>query len=68
MAQRKSGHGGARPGSGPPPLPLSEVRRNKLVLFLTDGELARLRKAAGQGRPSTFAREIVFRVLARRRK
>ena len=65
---KRNGRGGARPGSGPKPKPLSERRRNRVVLNLTDEELRVLRKAAGGHQIGAFIREILFRSLARRRK
>ncbi len=67
MATKKSRRGGARPGSGPKPLPLSEVRRNRVVLHFTDAELAQVKKAAGKERPAFWIRERLLRSLARRR-
>jgi hypothetical protein len=61
------GHGGVRPGSGPKPKALSTLRRNRIMLNLTDDEYRTLRKAAGRKRPAGFAREVLLRFLARQR-
>ncbi len=65
---RRTGRGGARPGSGPKPKPPVELKRNRVVIFLDDAEFAELTRAAGAKRPSEFARDIVRRSLVRRRK
>ena len=67
---RRKGRGGPRPGSGRPKGPVAEVRRNRVVIMLTDGELVKLEKIAGKrGLPlGTAAYEIVGRALARRNK
>ncbi len=67
-AKRKNGWGGARPGSGPKPKPAAEHRRNRLALNFTDAELEQLGKAAGKQSLTGFARDVVLRHLARRRK
>ena len=66
-AHQRRGSGGARPGSGPKPKALDELRRNRVVLNLTDDELGRLAAAAKGERLSEFARHMLFRSLARRR-
>lgn len=63
----RNGRGGARSGSGPKPKKTSEIRRNRIMLNLTDSEMASLRRAARTTRPSEFAREVVLRYLARRK-
>jgi len=68
VVKKRNGRGGARPGSGPKPKTAAQRRRNRVVLNLTDGELARLRRAAGKEQLSTYMREIIFRHLARRKK
>ncbi len=65
---KKRGRGGLRLGSGRKPIRPEERRRNRVVLNLTDQELAQLEKAAKAERASDFARRIIFRSLARRRK
>ncbi len=71
MAGAKTGRGGGRPrmgrpkGSGGPP---EKVRRNRVVVMLTDVELAKLhRLAETKALPlGTVAYELVARGLARR--
>ena len=58
--------GGARPGAGAKPKPLAELRRNRVVLHLTDAEHRELRRAAGRTQLGTFIREATFETLARR--
>jgi len=58
---------GARP-RGPKPKPVEEHRRNRVMLNLTDAERSELEEAA-DGRPvSDFARDVLLRYLARRRR
>ncbi len=64
----KTGHGGVRPGSGRKPSPRRTLKRNRVVLLLDDAEWRVLSQAAGKQRLSEFAREVVFRSLARRGK
>jgi hypothetical protein len=66
---KRKGRGGPRPGSGRPKGPATEVRRNRVVIMLTDGELAKLNDlASDKDLPlSTTAYEIVGRALARRK-
>jgi hypothetical protein len=63
-----AGRGGARPGSGPKPRPPAELRRNRVVLLLTDAELREVQKAAGRQSPSAWIRGVIARAVARRRK
>ena len=51
-------------------MPVEVRRRNRVMVMLTDAELAELeREAEATGRPiSTVALDIVARVLARRRQ
>ena len=52
---------------GPKQKRAEEKRRNRIMLNLTDAELARLERAA-KGKPiSAFARKIVMNYLARRK-
>lgn len=44
----KRGRGGPRAGSGRPSKPKSEVRRNRVVVMLTDRELTVLKKRAAR--------------------
>ena len=55
------------PRMGRPPKPIEEVRRNRLVVMLTDSEIAALRaKADKQGVPfSVLARDVLARALRR---
>ena len=65
---RRQGRGGVRPGSGRKPLPPEEKQRNRIMLNLTDAEYAQLLEAAGEEPASSFARRVLLRYLARRRK
>lgn len=64
---RRSGHGGPRVGAGRPRGPASEIRRNRVALMLTDGDLAKLQRLAeSKGLPvSTVAYELLDRGLRR---
>jgi hypothetical protein len=63
LAVKKKRKVGIRPG--PKPKRAEEKRRNRVMLNLTDAELARLERAA-KGKPiSSLAREVVIRYLAR---
>ena len=66
---KKTGRGGPRPGSGRPRGPSGEVRRNRVVLMLTDSELAKLHRLAEERELpiGTAAYEIVERTLRRRK-
>ena len=65
MAATTKRKAGLRPG--PKPKRAEEKRRNRIMLNLTDAELARLERAA-KGKPiSSLAREVVIRYLARRK-
>lgn len=55
-------------GAGRKPLPREERRRNRVVLNLTDAELSALEAAAGDVPAALFAREVVAKYLARRRR
>ena len=69
MAKRttKSRVGGARPGAGRKASHPRTLKRNRVVLLLDDDEWRVLSQAAGKQRLSEFARETVFRSLARRK-
>ena len=56
-----------RPRMGRPPGPQEKVRRNRLAVMLTDGELAKLEREAGRrGIPvSTLAYEFLGRAVRR---
>ncbi len=62
----RKGRGGARPRSGPKPKPVTEHRRNRIMLNFTDAELQALARAAGAKGITVFARELVLQALARR--
>lgn len=66
-AVRKTGRGGPRPGAGRPRTS-GAIRRNRVVLMLTDDELSKLTAlAAERDLPlGTVAYEIVGRALSRR--
>ena len=66
---KRTGRGGPRPGAGKPRGPSGEVRRNRVVVLLTDTELQRLEKLAkARDLPlGTAAYEILSRSLARRK-
>lgn len=55
---------------GRPPKPEAEVRRNRVVILLTDAELAELhRRADGEGRPiGTTAHALMAGALRKRAK
>ena len=69
MGARKAGCSGGRmgrpKGSGGPP---ETVRRNRVVVMLTDGELTKLQRLGGEKQLplGTVAYEFVGRGLARR--
>jgi hypothetical protein len=64
---RKKARGGARPGSGPKPLPAEKRRSVRVMATFTPGEYEQLEKAAGLVPLSSFLREIALRYLARRK-
>ena len=70
-AVRRKGRGGPRKGSGRPKGSGStlDVRRNRVVIMLTDSELAKLHRLADERRLpiGTTAYELVGRALARRK-
>jgi hypothetical protein len=68
VVETKRGRGGARSGSGPKPKPVKELHRNRIMLNLTDEEYAALRRLASKERPAAFARKVLARYLARRKK
>ena len=67
-ARKKNGRGGARPGSGPKPKTARKLKRNRLMLNLTDEEMIALRRVAGRQRPAAFVRDVLVKYLARRKK
>jgi len=68
-ARKTGGRGGRRKGAGMKPGPPEMVRRNRVVVMVTDGELAKLHRLAQERNlpPGTVAYEFVGRGLARRR-
>jgi hypothetical protein len=67
-AQRKGKVGGMRPGAGRKPKPREEKQSRHLMVTLTEAEYAALREAARDAPLGTFARGVLLRSLARRRK
>ena len=62
------GRGGLRVGSGRKAFDdPSQVRSKRVMFTLTEKELAKLKKAAGDVPLSTFVRKIVVRSLDRRK-
>ena len=57
-----------REGAGRKPRPVEEKQRNRLMVSLTDSEYAELENAAGNEPLGTFARRVLKRYLARRKK
>ena len=68
MATKRKGVGGMRPGAGRKRKPPEEKQRNRVMLNLTDNEYKQLADLAGDEPLSAFARRVVLRYLARRRK
>lgn len=68
-AVKRTGRGGPRPGSGRPKGPAAEVRRNRVVIMLTDRELAKLHRLADakQLPLGTIAYQILATSLGRRK-
>lgn len=65
---RKKKHGGRRPGAGRKPI-TGEVRENRVVAFLDDGELRRLKGyAEGLGVPVGRAAYLILARFLRRRR
>ena len=69
---KKTRRGGLRPGAGRPRGtggPPEKVRRNRVVVMVTDGELAALRRLAHKRDlpVGTVAHEVLRRGLGRRR-
>ncbi len=57
-----------RPGAGRKPLPPEDRQRNRIMLNLTDREYRDLVAAAAEEPVSSFARRVLRRYVARRRK
>ena len=68
-AVRKGGWGGPRKGSGRRPVVEGQVRRNRVVVMLTDDQLVKLEKLADQKDlpVGTVAYDFVARALKRRK-
>ena len=64
----QSGRGGLRPGAGRKPKRSDAKQRNRVVVLLTDKELRKLEQGASEEPLGTFARSVLLRSLARRRK
>ena len=64
-ARKKTGRGGARPGSGPKPKPASQRRSEPVMVMLTPSEHAALRRAAGKEAMATYAHRVLAKHLAR---
>ena len=67
-AKTQGGRGGRRPGAGRKPISVTERQRNRIMLGFTDSEYEQLEKAAEDEPVASYARSIVVRFLARRRK
>ena len=49
---------------GPKPLPRRRLRRHRVVVFLNDAELARVKRAAGRAaRLGSFVRRVLLRAV-----
>ena len=66
MTKRRGVWGGARPGSGPKPLPDSERRRHAALVRMNDAERAMLLRAAGPKPLVTWLRTLALRAARRR--
>ena len=65
--KRSKGPGGARPGAGRKAGPPELVRRNRVVVMLTDAELANLERIASDRAIGTVAYELLAAAINRRR-
>ena len=53
---------------GPKPLPRRRLRRHRVVVFLNDAELARVKRASGRGaRLGSFVRRVLLRAVGSKR-
>ena len=70
MARKTNkGPGGVREGSGRKPFEdPAKVRSTSIRFHLTEGELNKIKSAAGSVSLSTFIRNIVMRAIKRRKK
>ena len=66
MSARKNRRGGRREGAGRKSLPVEERLRNSVTIRLADWEYNALVEAAGDTRPSTYAREVLVRHVSRK--
>lgn len=60
--------GGPRSGAGRKPIPAPERRRNRLNIQLTDDELEQLEELAARESPALYARQVLLRHLAAKRR
>ena len=69
VMRKRPGWGGPRKGGGRPPSPQEEVRRNRVVVMLTDSEHSTLKRIADQKDlpVGTALYEICKRSLRRRK-
>jgi hypothetical protein len=69
-AVKATGRGGPRRGAGRKPQFTEEVRRNRVVVLLTDEQLETLQRLAAEAflPTGTVAYQLLARGLARRRK
>ena len=65
----RSKRGEKRRGPGRPPGPLEQLRRNRLTIMLTDGELEQIRQLAEEedSHVGTLAHGVLSKWLRRRR-
>lgn len=69
MPERKGkGRGGPRVGAGRKPKPAHEKKRHAVTVNLTEAEHSELRSAAAREPLGAYARRLILRHLARRRK
>ena len=66
---KRVGRGGARRGAGRPRSPLTEIRRNRVVVLFNDAEFENLERCADERQLAlgTLAREIIERSLRRKK-
>ncbi len=65
-AKKRSEWGGARPGSGPKPLPESERRRHAVLVVLNDAEREAVASAADGSPLAVWVREAALRAARRK--
>ena len=68
-AVKSTGRGGPRPGSGRPRGKASDVRKNRVVVMVTDAELGKLHRLAESSKlpMGTVAYQILSAALKRRK-